>query len=214
MAHKKLMPNLEYLSKEQKLITDLKSSIENLMKVDLFKIQNASSITEEISLVWLLARHGLSKIVNICCCWNKLPSTLTKLQRVRYITEYTKVPENEVKDFVAFIQSSCPSLLDTLAGEQDDPIVLAPPVSHCLQCGNQLVSYHTCKVRYYTEQRAMLVDKVTLRCMGCKLLYNITQYGNKSDLGFRFYPKIGETVEATDTVYAKRSLLEFQCALA
>lgn len=210
----KLMPNLEYLSQQQKSVAELKSSIANLKTTDLFQIQNPSSVTEEISILWLVARHGLSKIVNVCHCWNKLPSTLTELQQARYIAKYSKVPENEIREFMTFIRSSCPSLLDTLAGELDAPVVLAPPVKHCLQCGNQLVSYHTCKVRYYTEQKASLVDKVTLRCMGCKLFYNITQYGNKSELGFRFYPMIGETVEATDTVYAKRSLLEFQCALA
>ena len=30
--------------------------------------------------------------------------------------------------------------------------------------------------------------KFTLRCTRCKLLYNYAQYGNKHELGFRYYP--------------------------
>lgn len=120
----------------------------------------------------------------------------------------------EVKELVSFIQSSCPSLLEKLTMQNNNPVVLAPPTSTCFQCGKKLVSNHTCKVKYYTEEGASLVDKVTLRCIECKLYYNVTQFGNKSSLGFRFYPMTGDIVEATDTVYAKRSLLEFQCALA
>ena len=37
--------------------------------------------------------------------------------------------------------------------------------------------------------------------------YNLTQYGNKSDLGFRFYPEVGRVVEATDSVCAIREVV-------
>ena len=133
-----------------------------------------------------------------------------------YISQYSKIAESETKELLSFIKSSCPSLFEKFSSHNDAPVVLAPPVSACVQCGNQLVSNHTCKIKYYTEEGAIayLIDKVTLRCMKCKLIYNVTQYGNKSEVGFRFYQMTGDIVEATDTVYAKRSLLEFQCALA
>jgi len=214
MAQKKLMPSLDSLLAQKRLITQLNSSVENLRSLDLFQVQYTISLSEEISLLWLLAKYGPERIMNICHYLKKLPSTLTKLQSVRYIGGHMKITESEAKMLVGFIQSSCPSLLSASQGEPSAPAVLAPPVSTCLRCCNQLVSYHTCKARYYTEEGAYLVDKVTLRCMECKLFYNITQYGNKSELGFRFYPTTGDTVEATDTVYARRSLLEFQCALA
>ena len=76
------------------------------------------------------------------------------------------------------------------------------------------MSNHCTKVKYYTEGGGSYADKVTLRCVDCKLFYNPTQYGNKSDLGFRYYPEVGRIVEATDSVCATRSLGEFQCSLA
>ena len=45
------------------------------------------------------------------------------------------------------------------------------------------MSNHCTKVKYYSEGGVLHVDKVTLRCVDCKLFYNLTQYGNKSDLG-------------------------------
>ena len=47
--------------------------------------------------------------------------------------------------------------------------------------------------------------KFTLRCTRCKLLYNYAQYGNKHELGFRYYPFQRDFVEASDTTYMERS---------
>ncbi len=58
---------------------------------------------------------------------------------------------------------------------------VAPSVHACLECGHRLVSDHSCKFRCYSKGGAALVDKVT-RCVNCKLFYNLTQYGNKSDV--------------------------------
>ena len=80
--------------------------------------------------------------------------------------------------------------------------------------GSDLVSYHQCQVKYYTTLGARKAGKITLRCVDCQLLYNYSQFGNKRELGFRYYPEACRTVEATDTVYFQRELLEFQCSLA
>ena len=58
------------------------------------------------------------------------------------------------------------------------------------------------------------VTKVTLRCQPCKLLYNYSQFGNKSELGFRYYQEMQPMVEVTDATFVERKLLEFQCNLA
>lgn len=197
------MPDIDVLRAENKQLSSLKNAYECFKSIDLISIQNIGNL--------LVAKYGLEKIVKICHCWKALPNTLTILQSLRYISKDSNIPEVEVKELVSFIQSSCPSLLEKLTMQNNNPVVLAPPTSTCFQCGKKLVSNHTCKVKYYTEEGASLVDKVTLRCIECKLYYNVTQFGNKSSLGFRFYPMTGE---AADTVYAKRSLLEFQCALA
>ena len=94
------------------------------------------------------------------------------------------------------------------------PCVLAHPVSHCLQCNDNLVSY-VCEVQYYTTLGVESADKVTLRCLRCQLFYNYSQFGNKKD-GFCFYPNNLQqvAVEATDGVLVHRSLAEFHCSLA
>ena len=70
----------------------------------------------------------------------------------------------------------------------------------------------------YRRNEVTVADKVTLRCIPCRLIYNPAQYGNKSDEGFRYYERaIGqqlEIVEATDGVRMTKSLLELQCSLA
>ena len=64
------------------------------------------------------------------------------------------------------------------------------PVGKCIVCRRRLVSNNCTKVKYYAEGGVSYADKVTLRCVDCTLFYNLTQYGNKSDLGFRHYPEV------------------------
>ena len=92
--------------------------------------------------------------------------------------------------------------------------MLGPPVNRCYDCENNLVAYHTCTVKYYTCKGATVVDKITLRCTHCDLLYNYSMFGNKEMLGFRHYPNQREAVEASDCVYFERGLLKLQCSLA
>ena len=92
--------------------------------------------------------------------------------------------------------------------------MLGPPTCVCYECGSNLVSYHQCQVRYYTTVGVKKGSKITLRCIDCQLMYNHSMFGNKRELGFRYYPEARKIVEATDTVYFQRELLEFQCSLA
>ena len=92
--------------------------------------------------------------------------------------------------------------------------MLAPPVRECFECGSSLSAYHTCEAELYTLCGVKVVSKVTLRCQHCRLLYNYSQFGNKSDVGFRYYPQIQPVVEVTDTTFVERRLLELQCNLA
>jgi len=223
MAAKKrrLMPNLEELEcKRRRAKSTLKEVEEAVMRlkesnlIDILGQSSNSSPSEEHCILWLVSSFGLHVVFRLISCWNVLPKALTELQTLRYISGYCNLPLEEVKTLLSFVQASCPSLFDTLKLPGDLPKVVAPPVLECLECGQQLVSNHSCKVRCYSERGVSLVDKVTLRCMNCKLFYNLTQYGNKRDTGFRFYPSPGDLVEATDSACAKRSLLELQCSLA
>ena len=108
---------------------------------------------------------------------------MTKVQFIRYLSQYCKLSEEEVGKLLTFIGASCPSVLKLLTLKEELPLVVAPPVDTCLECSNRLVSNHSCRIRYYCKERASLGEKVTLRCTSCKLFYNPTQYGNKVDIG-------------------------------
>lgn len=135
----------------------MKSAYECFQSVDLISTPT-NSLNEEVSLFWLVAKHGLETILNICYSWKSLPKTLTTMQSFRYISEKCNLPEVKVKELVPFIQLSCPSLLDKLPIQKCDPIVLAPPTSTCFQCGKNFVSNHSYKVRFYTEEGAYHCD--------------------------------------------------------
>ena len=44
--------------------------------------------------------------------------------------------------------------------------------------------------------------------------YNYAQFGNKRRVGFQFYLVRQEYIEASDTVFIHRQMLEMQCCLA
>lgn len=112
-----------------------------------------------------------------------------------------------------FVREQCPSLLRAATSLNCD-LILGPPTSSCYECGSDLVQYHRCSVKCYNTQGFQPAQKITLRCKECKLLYNCNQFGNKRELGFRFYPEARDYVEAKDTVFIHRQLLELQCNLA
>ena len=76
------------------------------------------------------------------------------------------------------------------------------------------VTKNVVQVKCYSLKGCHRAIKFTLRCKRCTITYNYAQYGNKSGLGYRFYPREREYVEATDVVYYSRKLLEWQCSLA
>ena len=59
-----------------------------------------------------------------------------------------------------------------------------------------------------------MAEKTTLRYTSCNLYYNYAHYGNKRAHGFWYYTEERAAVEASDTTYFDRDLLEFQCSLA
>ena len=91
--------------------------------------------------------------------------------------------------------------------------ILAPPTRICFECGSSLSFYHTCEAELYTLSGVKPATKVTLLCQLCKLLYNYSQFGNKLQLGYRYYQEMQLMVEVTDATFVERKLLEFQCNL-
>ena len=83
---------------------------------------------------------------------------------------------------------------------------LAPPTSHCLECGNSLQSNNEpCYITMYTMSGPIPLKKVELRCRQCNLFYGITKYGSR-DSGYSFYSAVG-VAEASDTCYIDRLVM-------
>ncbi len=78
---------------------------------------------------------------------------------------------------------------------------LGPPVEECYNCSRKLVSYLATGVKLFTSIGVKTVEKVTLRCKECNLIYGPIQFGNKHTEGFQFYTEEQLIVEVTDTVY-------------
>ena len=94
-----------------------------------------------------------------------LPVGMTRLQQVRVICDYTPLPVERVRFLIEFIESQCPSLLETFKTIEVNPLkVLAPPVSTCYNCDQNLLAYHECDVSLYDVQGVHNVRKITLRC--------------------------------------------------
>ena len=117
------------------------------------------------------------------------------LQRVRVISDCASLPVDRAHFLIEFIESQCPSLIETF--KYVTPVtVLAPPVSTCYDCDEDLVAYHECDVNLYTDQGVRNVQKITLRSTH-NLLYQY-EYGDKNNRNFRFYPSQRDAVEASD----------------
>ena len=138
-----------------------------------------------------------------------MPPTLGK-QRSNIIASDCNISIDEVSSLVNLLQDCCcDGFCDT-----DTTVVLTPPAVQCLDCERTLVTNHVTKVRCYTCTGASFATKITLRCKHCSISYNYSQFGKKSENGFRYYPVMQEYVEASDTVFVHRQLLEMQCCLA
>ena len=91
-------------------------------------------------------------------------------------------------------------LLEELKGASFEK-VLGPPTSMCYKCSCDLVQYHQCHVRCFSTSGFEHAMKITLRCLHCGLFYNYAQFGNKREVGFRFYQEPREYIEANDAVF-------------
>ena len=172
---------------------------------------NLEKFSEDKKLAWIIAKYGWKAVSSIRSCLNNCPSSLTDLQRRQlFIKECPDI--SQFSEISTFLAKQCPNFLfDSPEGRFE---MLAPPIGKCSDCGNTLSTYHSCEVKLFTFNGVKTLPKTTLRCQPCNLLYNYSQFGNKSKEGFRYYEAIQPFVEVTDAVFVERRLLEFQCNLA
>ena len=171
-----------------------------------------SSVPENVKVCWLISRFSLETVMKISQCHRDLPTGLTVKQHKSFVAERTDASVEDADFIEDFISNHCPSLIKFSSLKYQR--ILSPPTSICLECGRDLVQYHQCSIKCYSMSGLEAATKITLRCIKCSLLYNYSQFGNKRELGFRFYPEPREYIEATDAILIHRQLLELQCSLA
>ncbi len=213
-ARIELLPDPLTLSREKKQV---KSAFHAVEALKLFKESGKSleKLSEGRKLSWAIGKYGWSIVHCVGRCLSSLPCSLTEAQRLNFIEMAcpdSDIDRDTLKEISTFLVEQCCDFVSSLASDVVE--VLAPPVAECFECGSGLVSYHSCEVKLYTLKGVKNVPKVTLRCQHCQLHYSYSQFGNKHELGFRYYPRMQPIVEVTDTVFVHRRMLELQCSLA
>ena len=215
---RKLLPSLEDLEQRAKVQKEAskiaKDSVESLSGLDLFSLSSSKQqkLTNDEKVCWLISRLSFKTVSTVCSTLRALPSTLTKQQRITILREQVQLCQTSIEDMLSFLDVM-PEVVKAFS-KSCDLVVLAPPVGHCLECRQRLTAYNKCQVKCYLSDGATYGHKCTLRCTHCKLFYNYAQYGNKHERGFRYYPSPQLFVEASDTTFTSRNLLELQCSLA
>ena len=204
---------LEVLAQVKAAKRNLKTVFGALQSLDL--LQCASELLEKLSedekLAWLIVNFGWNAVSAVRECIGTFPKSLTESQRSRLFARF--YPDiSTFHQISSFVSDHCSAFISVSTNTAVN--ILAPPTQECFECGSLLSSYHTCEVELYTLSGVKSATKLTLRCQPCKLFYNYSQFGNKTELGFRYYPQMQPIVEATDKTFVERRLLEFQCNLA
>ena len=161
----------------------------------------------------LVAKYGIQELQKMAKILVNLPETLTPSQKSRYFKQLS----GRDSDSDLLCRTIEKSSLCTIGGYDQDAScvkVLSPPVKQCTSCTSNLIENHRCRVKLYTLAGMHEAEKVTLRCVRCKISYNYDKWGDKIDNGFRYYPVSREFVEVNDTTYFERQLQNLQCSLA
>ena len=157
----------------------------NLQDFD-FRREFCMDIPETGKICWVIAQYSFDVVMKIIHCEAILPVGLTEKQHNNIVSSRAGVSIEDA-DFVSnFIRNQCPSLGRAFKGASFEK-VLGPPTSMCYKCSCDLVQYHQCHVRCFSTSGFEHAMKITLRCLHCGLFYNYAQFGNKREVGFRFY---------------------------
>ena len=138
----------------------------------------------------LRLKYGFNVVCTCASGLTQLPTSLPQSYLLNVLSQETGLPRSGVATLCNILKDHCSNLLagTVWPNVADLPKMIAPGVDECIQCGSNLVSYHSCNVTCYTFRGPADFTKVTLRCQNCGILYNYSQFGNKNEMGFRFYP--------------------------
>ena len=214
----RLLPTLDELHSQRgadkAIATVIKTAVDRMRDTDnVTSVERLRDLHPDNILVWLIAKHGSTTIFSLMKAFHSLPNSLTECQREAMLMQAcpSGISNNDLKMVCTILSELCTNDLSTTP---QPTYIMAPPTATCIECGDKLVAYHSCDVKYYSTKEVHYAKKFTLRCAKCCLLYNYSQYGDKHERGFRYYPQEQPAVEVTDTVYFDRQLLDWQCSLA
>lgn len=176
-----------------------RQAIETLTHVDVTDLKS-EDFSESSILSWLYAKYDTAAV-----------DKLRALRGIHTDIQLTELFNLDIKREDAL---EIFSLLKPRSEHYDVPLVLSPPTNCCYDCGNNLVSNHSSRVKVYSLKGFKIATKFTLRCKPCNIYYNYATFGNKHELGFRYYPIMRNYIEASDCVYFERKVLDLQCSLA
>lgn len=219
-SRKRLLPSVDELIKQSKqrkgVISVLRDAHKRMKDTDFVDVSghDLEMLSEEELVCWLVVKLGFQKAVKLFSALNFISRSVPAKQRIEIICNLCDIPESEYKGMEALLYAIDEQHVDPAVHAFEGPLILAPLVSHCYDCNRLLTYNHVATVKCYTLSGAKRISKVTLRCKGCAITYNYAQFGDKSKLGFRYYPSKRKYVEVSDTVYFDRQLLELQCGLA
>ena len=220
---KAILPDpFDIVASQAGLTQTIQEFLDSLRSVDASLLNSQLVRDEETTLYWLFANFGIMQVLRVANVAASVPKYgLSTKQRLDIIKDVISAESRfgqlqvDCVDMILLVLNKCPSF--SAMSEDMCPAkntILCPPTSVCYTCSSTLVKHHDCQVRVYSTTGVSKASKVTLRCKKCSLIYNYSQYGNKHNIGFRFYTKERNLVEVTDCLYFDRHLFELQCSLA
>ena len=190
----------------------------SLQVVELNEVEGVSqpqALSPDALTTLLVAKYGIQELQTMTKILVNLPETLTPSQKSRYFKQLSGRDSDSDLLCRTIEKSSLCILLEAMTRMHHACVkVLSPPVKQCTSCTFNLIENHRCRVKLYTLAGMHEAEKVTLRCVRCKISYNYDKWEDKIDNGFRYYPVAREFVEVNDTTYFKRQLQNLQCSLA
>ena len=186
---------------QQGIVKTVEGAIHILENSNLMQLSEGAqqSVSESTKVAWLVAKYGFEQVHMMCQAIKNTPSVLTHQQQLEFINAQAtsvKFSASELEQLVCYIENQCPGLIKSRQDAGESLVILAPPVRCCYECNQELVAYHSCKVRYFTCTGAVDATKVTVRCVYIVGFY--AQFGNKHDGSFQYYPVSRPAVECTD----------------
>ena len=99
-------------------------------------------LSEEELVCWLVAKLGFLKTIKLFSAVNMVPDSVTAKQRLEITCKCCGIPESKYDEMGPLLDAIDEHNVDPGVVAFEDPLVLAPPVSHCYDCNHRLTCNH------------------------------------------------------------------------